>query len=177
MQEITDENLPELLIQKEERALEYLIERYGGLIKSIVRKQLYAFSFCWDECINDILLSVWSGASQFQPEKNTFANWLAAVCKYKCIDYKRKYMRQWKEEALEIDVPDPFCFEETLVRELSREVEEILKWLPEKDRILFSERYLDGLDIKTLAKRHDMLPSAIYNRLSKGRKKLRKNLL
>lgn len=95
---ITNENFIKYLNKKEEKALEYVVDTYGGLIKSIVNKHLYGLKDYHDECINDILLAIWEGIDKYDNDKGQFKSWLAAVSKYKCIAYKRKYLNQDKED-------------------------------------------------------------------------------
>ncbi|MGF7186815.1 DNA-directed RNA polymerase specialized sigma24 family protein [Desulfitispora alkaliphila] len=71
----------------------YVIDNYGGLIKSIVGKHLYNLQHLHEECLDDVLLAVWDNIDSFYPEKNSFKNWVAAIAKYKSIDYKRKYLK------------------------------------------------------------------------------------
>ncbi|GAK00161.1 hypothetical protein JCM19055_3234 [Geomicrobium sp. JCM 19055] len=59
-------------------------------------------------------------------------------------------------------------------RALQEEVEELLNHLPEKDRNLFRNYYLEGEQTRALEKKLGLSSSVIYNRLSRGRKQLRK---
>ena len=93
-----DRQLAAGIRRKEEKALDQLIDQYGRLIKSIVFYHLG--DFYRDECINDILLCIWNHIDQYHPEKNSLKNWIGAICKYKCIDYKRKF---YKENFVELD--------------------------------------------------------------------------
>lgn len=51
--------------------------------------------------MNDVLLAIWDHIDSFQPEKNSFKNWIAAIEKYKAIDYLRKYQKEQMEVSLE----------------------------------------------------------------------------
>ena len=89
---INEDNFIMHLLNRDEKALSYVIDVYGGLIKSIVNKDLYNLESYKDECINDILLAVWDGIDKYDKNKGSFKYWLAAITKYKCIGYKRKYL-------------------------------------------------------------------------------------
>lgn len=172
---MTDEELVQGIRRKEETALDCLIDRYGSLIKSIVSYHLR--ESLRDECINDVLFSIWSHAEQYNARKNSLKNWIGAICKYKCIDYKRKY---YKENFLEIDetVPSPENAESRLLKqELNREINELLSALPPLDREVFRRRYLDNQEVAEIAKSMNVTPAVLYNRLSRGRKKLKQNLI
>ena len=62
---INDDNYIEQLRAKNERALEYVVERYGGLLYSILRKKLYLIPDKVDECFDDVLLKVWEHSEDF----------------------------------------------------------------------------------------------------------------
>ena len=71
---ITDENFVERLRCKDERALEYIIERYGGLLYSIIRKKLSLIPDKVDECFDDVLMKVWDHAEDYDEAKCEFFN-------------------------------------------------------------------------------------------------------
>jgi len=154
---------------KKEKGLELLIDQYGGLITAIVRKHLGTLKSYEEECINDVLLAVWHHIHRFDSEKNTFKNWVAAVAKYKAIDYQRKYIKTQHESLGEAE------FGETPgVHNVQRDdVEELLGHLSEGDRELFKAYYLQEIELKQIAKKQETTISNLYNRLSRGRKKLK----
>lgn len=175
-QKMVDEtNFVRLLEKKDERALDYVIDTYGGLIKAVVHKHLYNFPDKCDECINDILLAVWTEIKHYNSEKCSFSGWLAAVSKYKAIDYKRRYCKQLAESPLpeeETDIksnPE----ESVLEQEISEEMQNLLQHLSEEDRKLFWDCYVKEEPVQSLAKKRNMNVAALYNRLSRGKKKLR----
>jgi len=173
---INDDNFLEQLRKRDEDALYYVIDMYGGLIKSIVSKHLYNLQFIQDECIDDILLAIWDNIASFCPEKNSFKNWVGAIAKYKCMDYKRKYLRLLKQENIhELNPASPWNAEKAIMeKELSQEIESLLTHLKEDDRRIFTKYYMEDQDVETIAQKMRVKKSNIYNRLSRGRAKLRK---
>ncbi|KZE14538.1 sigma-70 family RNA polymerase sigma factor [Priestia aryabhattai] len=157
------------IMRQKEKGLELLIDQYGGLITAIVRKHLGTLKSYEEECINDVLLAVWHHIHRFDSEKNTFKNWVAAVAKYKAIDYQRKYIKTQHEALNEAE------FGETSgVHNVQRDdVEELLGHLSEGDRELFKAYYLQEIELKQIAKKQQTTISNLYNRLSRGRKKLK----
>lgn len=172
---MTDQQLVCGIKRKDEKALDCLIDRYGGLIKSIV-----SFHLCdmyRDECINDILLSIWNNISKFNPNKNSLKNWIGAVCKYKCIDYKRKY---YKEQFSQLDesIPSACNVESNLLKqEIKNDIESLLCALSPEDRKIFKKRYIYNETTEEISQSMNIKSSVIYNRLSRGRQKLKKSLL
>ncbi|MBE5098647.1 sigma-70 family RNA polymerase sigma factor [Priestia aryabhattai] len=154
---------------KKEKGLELLIDQYGGLITAIVRKHLGTLKSYEEECVNDVLLAVWHHIDRFDSEKNTFKNWVAAVAKYKAIDYQRKYIKTQHESLSQAGVGGT-----TEVHNIQTDdVEELLGHLNKGDRELFKAYYLQEIELKQIAKKQETTISNLYNRLSRGRKKLK----
>lgn len=168
-----DEQIVRGIINKDKNALAMLIDSYGSLIKSIVGYHLSAFKLYQEECINDVLLSVWQNIKKFDSGKNSLKNWIGAICKYKCIDYKRKHYREISFEELNENIPDN---EDKLESILDSEINSLLEGLTPKDRELFYRHYILGEKVEQIAEQTSNKPSILYNRLSRGRKKLRQIL-
>ena len=66
---ITDNNFVERLRAKDERALEFIIEKYGGLLYSIIRKKLSLIPDMVDECFDDVLMKAWDHADDYDEDK------------------------------------------------------------------------------------------------------------
>ena len=157
------------IMRKKEKGLELLIDQYGGLITAIVRKHLGTLKSYEEECINDVLLAVWHHIHRFDSEKNTFKNWVAAVAKYKAIDYQRKYIKTQHEALGEAE----FGESPEVHNVQTNDVEELLGHLNEGDRELFKAYYLQEVELKQIAEKQQTTISNLYNRLSRGRKKLK----
>ena len=173
---ITHENLVQELKRKNEDALQFVIDQYGGLIKSIVTHHLYRFSHVHDECIDDILLAVWDHIDSFNEKTNSLKNWLAAISKYKAIDYKRRYIKLAEKQRpgdYELETNQADERQQVMKTELSLETEALLEQLTPEDRQLFIDYYIDGKDTTSLANELSVNKSVIHNRLSRGRRKLK----
>lgn len=168
---ITDKDLVTELRNRNEKALYLLIDTYGSLIKRIIRKHMQ-HSDSWDECMDDILLSIWNNINSYCEDKNSFINWIAAISKYKSIDYQRKYQRVLNKYAnKEIDsLPDTIS---SVNNELSIETERLLSHLNPTDRQLFLMHYVKDWSVDEISEKIGVKQSWIYNRLSRGRQKLR----
>ncbi|MWV43029.1 sigma-70 family RNA polymerase sigma factor [Paenibacillus sp. HJL G12] len=171
---ITEENVVSELRKHNEKALYYVIDQYSGLIKSIIRKHLHQQDV-HEECMDDILLSIWNHAESFSADKNSFKNWLAAISKYKAIDYERKYYREKsKAQYISSEVEQASRgYEQDSLDDLRSELEEMLGSLEEKDREIFMNHYIHEQSIGKIASDLGVKHSWVYNRLSRGRKKLK----
>lgn len=172
---IDESNFISQLRNKNEKALDYVIDSYGWIIKSIVKKQLYNLQSVKEECINDILLGIWNNIDSFDESKNEFKNWVAGIAKFKSIDYKRKYLKSLGYENiddLEIGVPDT-THEEVTKNELDDDIKDMLNCLKERDRELFYKLYVEEKEIDDISKETGLKRETIYNRISRGKKKIK----
>ncbi len=173
---ITENNFVAQLRRGNEKALDYVVDAYGGLILTVVRRQLASLPDWQQECVNDVLLAIWQNIDHNDESRSSFANWTAGICRYKAIDYRRRWLRQLQEQPLETaeDLADPRCSAELLEQEIFEEVEQMLSCLKEADQILFRQLFVEDLSVDEVAQRQGISKGAVYNRVSRGRKQLRK---
>ena len=180
---ITDKNFVERLRSKDERALEYIIEKYGGLLYSIIRKKLNLIPDMVDECFDDVLLKVWDHADDYDEEKCEFKGWLAAIARFQAIDYLRKAKRDeygQMAESLEDIKNEPGFDDErfsAIESAIDNEFEQLISCLSPEDREIFRRIYEHGESMDKIS--HDMnIPKdKLYNHTSRGKNKIRKNFL
>lgn len=170
-----DEEIYSLIKNRNEKGMELLINEYAALIKAIVKKHLYNLPQYHEECINDVYLRIWNNITGFDREKNVLKNWIAAIAKYRAIDYKRKYLKTLEQiDISEMDIESDFVIEkEALKNELDYEVEELLKNLNPLDKQIFIKLFVKEESIEEVSNEFNIKPSAIYNRVSRGKSKLR----
>ena len=159
-----------------EKALMYVIDTYGGLLMSVIRKHMFALPQQQEECFDDVLLKIWEHISDFDESRNSFQNWAAAIAKYRAIDY----LRQYRREPVAVDIEDTVIahedqmLTEVIEREISNEIEKMLSCLKPADRELFLRLYVEEQDIEQVSREMGMKKEVIYNHLSRGRQKIRK---
>lgn len=160
-----------------EKALEYTMLHYGGLVKSVVHRFLYQLPQLEEDCINDVFFAVWNNITAYQPDKNPFANWIAGVARIKALDYKRKYARQLMETSLEeaslSTQKETSCEIQIIKDEFSEETTQMLSCLKPKDQELFIRLYIEEESLEEVSHTTGMTKPVIYNRLSRGKKKMR----
>lgn len=173
---IDNDNFVYQLRMKNEDALMYVIDEYGGLIKAVIRKNMSCLAWKQEECFNDVLLSIWEHIASFQPDKNSFKNWIAAIAKYKSIDYMRKYKLETGRiaydgiESYELQSEDSV---EILDNEISARTEELLSVLRPQDREILIRIYANEEPVEQVSKDLNIEKSVLYNRVSRAKKKLR----
>lgn len=98
---IKESNFVEELSHRNEKALEYVMVHYGGLVKSVVHRYLNVLSQYEEECINDVFFAVWEHIDSYDSTRNPFANWIGGIARLKALDYKRKYANRLLETSWE----------------------------------------------------------------------------
>ena len=173
---INEQNFIAELRLGNEQALAYVIDTYGGLIYSVVRKQLSSLPELQQECVNDVLLAIWQHCDSFDASRSTFANWAAAICRYKAIDCRRMWLNRLQAQPLETAewIADEKSKAAMLEQEIFEEMEQMLSCLHEDDRQIFRKLYLEGYSVEEVADTMGVKRSHVYNRVSRGRSRLRK---
>lgn len=95
---VDEHNFIDLIKSKNESGLDYLIDEYGWIIKTVLKKELATCPDLFDETFNDCLLFVWNKIGGYDPLKSKFPNWLGMVAKYRSIDAKRKFLKKANRE-------------------------------------------------------------------------------
>lgn len=154
-----------------EDALKYIIDKYGGLVKSVVSKTLYAYPQDIEESVLDTFMKVWQNIKYFDESKNTFKNWIAAIAKYRAIDKLRQIRKSEIITGIEDDkleniseISDDTAFNDA--------IEELLSCLNKSDKELFIKLYIQGLTIEEISKETGKSKALIYNHISRGKKKI-----
>ena len=176
MLKIDNNNFIYYLCIKNEDALMYVIDEYGGLIKAVIRKNMSCLKQKQEECFNYVLLSIWEHIESYHPDRNSFKNWIAAIAKYKSIDYMRKH-RYEMDKIASGDVENYELQSETgveiLDHEISERMEEMLSVLKPKDREILIRIYANEEPVGQVSEDLHLEKSVIYNRISRAKKKLR----
>ncbi len=178
---VTEDNFVPLLCQKHEKALEYCMLHYGGLVKAVIHRYLGNLPEYGEECQNDVFFAVWNHIDAYDPQRNPFSNWIAGVARLKALDCKRKYASHMLEtswEAME-EKGQPVIHQEfsaelqAIETEFSDETRQMLSCLKPKDQELFLRLYIEEENVDEISQSTSLAKPVIYNRLSRGRKRIR----
>ncbi|CAM4369226.1 RNA polymerase sigma-70 factor (ECF subfamily) [Paenibacillus endophyticus] len=171
---ITEHNVVEQLLNKNEKAIAFMINQYGGLLAAIIKRHLNDQQQDYEECLDDVLLSVWQHVHSFDPAKNSFKQWAAAIAKYKAIDYQRKQITMRSRQFSVPDIKENMIHSVTLPENI---IDEALEQLTPSERHIFEKYYLEGTPSSEIAQAFQAKESWVHNKLSRGRKKLKRFLI
>jgi RNA polymerase sigma-70 factor (ECF subfamily) len=182
---ISEKNFLKQLRRRDEKALLYVIDQYGGLLHSIVGKHLYTTHDGQEECLNDIFYAIWENIESYNEEKSSFKNWIAGIARYKSIDYLRKYLKtagrhinleEWVsagEKACEQQVDDGFLSVEE--KHFSKEMEQMLGLLKPSDQELFLKHFFEEKNLDEISREMGVKKDILYNHISRGKQRIRKH--
>lgn len=170
---ITEHNVADQIRARNEKAIAFLIETYGGLLSAIIRRHVRDDEREVEECLDDVLLAVWQHIDEFDGSRSTLKQWMAAIAKYRAIDYQRRIIKN-RQRFVRADITDELYGKPPPPASSERDLEEVLAHLSPEERSLFEKYYLEGVPSREMAERMNVKESWIHNKLSRGRKKLRK---
>ena len=172
---ITEENFIEQLKKGNEKALEHVIDNYAWILKTVIKRHLFYLPDYYEECMNDCLMGIWNNIPYYDPEKSSFKNWVGGIAKYKSLNYVRRYLRDLENENIEdVIIPaEDTTLREILTKEISEETEKMLRILSQEDQQIFIKLYLEDKNMDEISDDTGLAKPVLYNRLSRGRKKMR----
>lgn len=175
---INEENYLIELCKKNEKALEYIIDKYSAIVNGVVRNVLLPLenNGLIEECISDVFFSVWNNIDKFSGENEKFKNWIVGISKYKAIDYYRKYSNE-KYKTSDIDkytLQDNQSIEEDIIIEIeTRKVLDLINLLKEPDKSIFVMKFLFGYSSRKISEKLGIGEGNINTKVSRARKRLR----
>lgn len=168
-------NFIALMRRRKEEGILYVIDTYGGYLRAIVAKRLFALPDQVDECMNDIFFGIWNNIGSFDEARGSFKNWAAGVARLECIDRLRRAGRNIRTVSLDdLELAHEDAQMLALVeKELTEETRQLLSCLAPKDQELFLRIYADEEDPKQVSRDMGMTRGNLYVRLNRGKKKMR----
>jgi len=174
VKKVRDEEIIERIKKKDYAGLEELLAVYGdSMLRTIhsVLSQPHEVSERQDVA-NEVFYEVWQKIAAYQPERSRLITWLLLISRSRAIDHKRKLNKRSLEEK-PVDEQELAIEESPLTKETFLGFIEDLEALDQRIFLLY---YFYQESPETIAEQTDLNVSAIYNRLSRGRKRLKERM-
>jgi RNA polymerase sigma factor (sigma-70 family) len=176
---LTDDELIQLVQNKELDALKELYKRYERLTYSLAMKILGNTQEA-EEVVQDVFMKVWNKSKLFDINKQTkFSSWIIRVCYNTAIDKlkKRKGYSHLDVEILE-SLPDISVDldNELELMSLKNRVKEALKNLPNEQKEIIELMYFDGFSQSEIAEAMGIPLGTVKSRVRLALTKLKKLL-
>nr|WP_034868579.1 sigma-70 family RNA polymerase sigma factor [Enterococcus casseliflavus] len=169
-----DEEIIERIKKKDYAGLEELLAVYGDSMLRTIHSDLsqpHEVSERQDVA-NEVFYEVWQKIAAYQPERSRLITWLLLISRSRAIDHKRKLNKRSLEEK-PVDEQELAIEESPLTKETFLGFIEDLEALDQRIFLLY---YFYQESPETIAEQTDLNVSAIYNRLSRGRKRLKERM-
>ena len=166
-----------LICARSQDGIGQLSKKYGAYAYAVARRFVGSLQDA-EECVNDALLDVWN-AKNIEEIKNLKA-FVAACVRRRAVDLLRRENAEKRSGNMGVLLSElsEVCDTDTTesrfeARELRARLDSFVKAQKQPDRDIFLLRYFYGMEIREIAKRQHMSRSAVDNRLSRCRKKLK----
>ncbi|EET62667.1 RNA polymerase factor sigma-70 [Marvinbryantia formatexigens DSM 14469] len=178
-----DEDIMELLVNRDQQGIVLIEQRYEKLIRYIAVTILRGRDTVVEECINDVYLKLWNHAAEFDCRKASFKTYLKAVTRNTALNHLRKLRRL--EELEGLDEEDTLQSEyidysqgpeqKMIFREEVEALRRVLAGLKQKDREIVLRRFYYLQSTRQIAMGMGMSENAVDSKLSRLKKKIRKH--
>jgi RNA polymerase sigma-70 factor (ECF subfamily) len=180
-----DKRLIERALNGDENAFKALLEKYRNLVFSIMLKMVRNKQEA-EDLTQEAFMKAFASLSSFN-EEFAFSTWLMKIASNNCIDFLRKRKLktysihepiQYKDEKIEIDIPDQDPSpERTLIQsERSRLIEETINELPERYRYVIILRHKEEKSYEEISEIMNLPLGTVKAQIFRAREILNKKL-
>ena len=167
---MTDAQLLQQIAGGDEAALRTLMVRYDARIRYIIRPFL-PDAREQEECLQDVAMTLWRKAGEYDSTKASFAAWLTVICRNAALNRARRHKA---EVPLDETLTVPSAEEEVLRRERQRRLYAAVGQLQGEERQLFFRKYYYGQSTAQIAGELGLTERGVEGRLYRLRSKLRR---
>ncbi|MCI9134884.1 MAG: sigma-70 family RNA polymerase sigma factor [Lachnospiraceae bacterium] len=173
---MNDRKIISAIINREEQALAYTVQKYSRLLWKIAGSILINASSVQEveECVADVFIYLWQYPEKYNPDKASLSSWLSVIARSKAIDRYRRIIKR-RELFMEDLLYENLGFTEAAA--LDEEKEKLwscINQLNQAERDLIIRRYFYEQKPAELAVVLDLPKKQVENKLYYVRQKLRK---
>jgi RNA polymerase sigma-70 factor, ECF subfamily len=175
MQLDNEQSLLERVARRDAGAFETLYDRFGRSIYSVAMRMLRDAPAA-EEVTQDVFLSLWRTAADFDPRKSPARTWILSMAHHKAVDAVRRRRVRAAEPLTESMVEDPDVAGQALRAVEAKRVRDALGVLSETQRQALALAYYEGLTQQEIATRLGVPLGTVKTRMRDGMLKLRDHL-
>lgn len=174
---ITEENYVKQMQYGNEKALQYFIDHYGWIVKSIICEKLRGYEQEQEECMNDVFLAIWENVSHYDSERAAFTTWVSAVTRYRILNYRRRIQNAgWVEDIDNVEPVGDMDVSVQFFEEEKEEFQSLLYGLSEENQEIFMRLFWEEQEHSEISREMNIPKDKLYNRISRGKKRLRNTI-
>lgn len=179
----SDDKLVQLTLEGDHHAFAALVEKYQSQIHALVWRKIGDFHIAEDITQEVFLTAYQKLATLTHPDR--FAKWLYVIANNLCVTWLRKQVAQPQLESLTSADPEELaelCYTEYIAQQLMERgkeshralIQKLLDKLREADRTVIRLYYLAEMTCEEISKFLGVSQNTIKSRLSRARKRLKK---
>lgn len=177
---MNDAKLVDLLKHNPSKGLELAVDKYSGLVKTIVVRIIgYDRQEDVEETVSDVFVELWKSIDNFDSEKGQLKNYIISIARFVSLNtYNRKILKHdlipLEEDEFELDVD----LDNEVSKSINKEIIKVtIKSLPHPDKDIFIRRYYLFESVKEIAQNLNLTPKSVENKLYRGKEKLKAALI
>ena len=174
---MTEQEIIDLLRQRNEAGMDALLLHYGPLMRYIIAP-IIKNPQDREDCLSETAARAWEKIEQFDRERGSWRAWLTALTRNAALNHARNHARHRGAEALSENTPSPELTPEEAMLEKERRaaVRRALQALSPGDRMLFYRKYYYLQATAQIAAETGLTEKAVEGRLYRLKKRLRRML-
>ena len=180
-----DRQLIDMALQGDEKAFETLLNKYRNLVFSIMIKMVRNHQEA-EDLTQEAFMKAFNSLSSFNDEF-AFSTWLMKIASNNCIDFLRKRKLrtysihepiQYKDEKIEIDIPDhePTPEKQLLQSERAKMIQSAIDELPERYRYVILLRHKEEKSYEEISEILNLPLGTVKAQIFRAREILNKKL-
>lgn len=178
---MTDQEIVQLLLNREEIGLTYLSKKYERLVLHIIKTVLGSNKSDIEECLNDTYLKIWNTIERYDFQKASIKTYLKVIARNTAINKLRavasradKMIPLDYSEAAKDYIEQRHTVEENVIfKEDVKRLGKIVDELKKKDREIAIRKFFYMQSSKEIAKAMHMTVTAVDSRISRLRVKMK----
>lgn len=172
-----EQEIIDLLIQKNEIGLNELLKHYRPLMKYVIAPILPNLQD-QEDCLSEASMRIWDKIDTYDSNRGSWSSWITAITRNTALNHKRKSAHYQNGEEINDSIPsnEPSPEDNVIMLERQAEVNRALRQLSSKEMILFYRKYYYLQSTAQIASETGMTERAVEGKLYRLKKKLRKML-
>lgn len=179
---MSDKEILYYLQEDASQGIQMAIDQYGNAVKTICNAILAGYGKPdIEEVISDVFVGLWKSRDRIRlSHENSLRSYLYGIARITALDKKRELAKGKTMEDIE-EIPDMASMQDVEQEAIQNTDYAVLRQLifdlDSPDKEIFVYRYFQNLSVKEIAQRLQIKTKAVENRLARGKKKLKKQLI
>ncbi|WP_394358464.1 sigma-70 family RNA polymerase sigma factor [Halocynthiibacter halioticoli] len=160
---------------RDKAAFGALFDHYAARLKGFVMRSGVSSGQA-EEIVQDVMLTVWRKADQFDPNRAQVSAWVYQVTRNRMIDMIRKERRPIPEELTQEPDPEPDASQSLALEQEATKLREAIQRLKPDQREIIERVYLGELTHQEISNQTGLPLGTIKSRVRLGLERLRHEL-